>query len=247
MRIKNTSVLYSVVSNHFMRLLLLSIILIFSSNLFGQIPGIYKGLDHYATYKNDKGEEYKKYNDKQLTLKEDSSFQFWSIYRTSNAVCIGCIDTIWVDGKWTKTNDTIYLNSRYQVNDFINIIDFKSDNDKKTFIYNTNTYNYCRHPDLLIINDSIRINFNCCTSTTIEIQKINSIKFIKNREKTILYEFNYKPMSLDPNIFTFNFDYTPFDNFNDSFFTNTRFIISDNTLIPYNNKGLIEVEKGYEK
>tara|TARA_B100000809_G_C14881039_1_gene439182 strand:- start:51 stop:743 length:693 start_codon:yes stop_codon:yes gene_type:complete len=230
-----------------MRTLLLSIILIISSNLIGQVTGVYKGLDHYATYKNDKGEEYKRFNDKQLTLNKDSTFQFWSIYRTSNAVCIGCIDTLWVDGNWTKTKDTLYLNSRYQATDFIKIIDFKSDNKKKTFIYNTNTYNYCRHPDLLIINDSIRIDFNCCTSITKEIETVNSIKFIKNREKNIIYEFNYKPRSLNPNIFTFNFDFTPFNDYNDSFFTNTKFIINDNVLIPFKNKGLVEVEKGYEK
>jgi hypothetical protein len=227
-----------------MKTLLLSIILIISSNIIGQVTGIYKGLDHYATYKNDKGEEYKRYNDKQLTLNEDSSFQYWSTYEKFTGACWGCSDTLWVTGTWTKSKDTILLYSKYKVDDFISINEFKTKGDQRTFIYNT-PYN-CHTADLLVINDSINIDFNCWTTIIKELKTINSIKFKKYIGHTLLYEFDYKPHPYYSNIFTFNFDHTKRDMYNYSFFENVRLIIKDDILYPITNDGLIEVEDGYK-
>ena len=227
-----------------MKILIVLISLLVCDLSFGQISGIYNGKDHASTIIYDDSTDFKKYRHKQIKLNDDSTFVFWSTFETFNSICIGCVDTIWVNGIWKAINDTVILTSKYKSDDFIRIHEFKTENKIKTFVYNTEYH--CHRSNTLIINDSLKFDFECSKILTLEIEKIKTIKFVEYIGKAILYEKEYKPDPFNSSIFTFNFSWTKKDG-NDSFFEGIKFLATNNSLIPITNNKLIEVEEAYKK
>lgn len=228
-----------------MRTILIILTIITSSNLIGQVQGIYNGKEIYTTVIENNGDNKELYNHKQIALNTDSSFVFWRTYRTSNAICEGCIDTIWISGNWSQQNDTIILNSIYSAKDFIEIRDFVSTIKSYVFVYNTS--HFCYNSDKIIINDSISFDINCAEVVLKDFDTIYSIKFVKYIDKTFLYEYIYSPINFNPKLFTINELSCNRSKYNDSFIINEKLIIIKDMLRPVNGNSIIQAENGYKK
>jgi len=228
-----------------MRILLTSILLAIGFSLSSQIIGEYTGKSIYSTVTEKNGNTYDLFNKKKIILKSDSSFLFWRTYRTENAACWGCVDTIFVSGKWRISKDTIILNSRYQVEDFVEINDFRTDDSLDYFIYNT-SYN-CHNSDLVIVNDTISFDIHCWSVIKKDISEVSSVRFKNYIDNTFLYEYSFYPREYKPNFFTINIKNFKKDKYNDSVMNNIKLLIENGKLIPIIQKGLIKVENGYDK
>jgi hypothetical protein len=149
-----------------------------------------------------------------------------------------------VSGKWSRVGDTVHLQSKYKASDFININQILTESDKQYFIYDTDQF--CYSSDLLCINDTIHLWFECSSMKIMELDKVRSVRFVKYIDKTFLFEVELSSETGLFNVFTFNFDNWPSDKLNDSFFENEKLILKDNLLIPVSSSGLLKVDYGYQ-
>lgn len=231
--------------NSIMKIFTIIGLLIIESNLLGQVVGKYNGTVKYSTITESDGSKYDLFYYKQIVLNADSSFLFWRTYQKQNSVCWNCIDTIFVSGNWTVTKDTIKLNSKYQIEDFVEINEFRTNDSLDYFIYNTN-YN-CHNTDKIIINDTISFDIHCWSILKKDISEIKSLRFEKYIGNSFLYEYKYYPKEYKPNFFTINIKSVKVDKYNKTIMNNTKLLYRDNKLIPINKNGLINVDNDYKK